>query len=152
MSRPRWDRDAETTRLDMNPADEPVRPIGPEPMVEEGVVDPDLRRVRAVRAINAVINIVCGVFALVLAINIILVVAEANPNNGFASFIGSWASGISLGFNDLFTPGNEKVAVLLNHGLAAIVWLIIGAVLTYAIRMLALPGPRRATRYRRVVH
>jgi hypothetical protein len=153
MSTPRWDRDrnVDPTRLDMHPADEPVRPGIPERMVEEGVVDPEFRRVRTVRIINAVINIICSLFALVLVIHIFLVLADANPNNGFASLIDSWSAAVSLGLRDLFTPGIDKLGVLLNDGLAAIVWLIIGAALTYAIRMFALPGPRRATRYRRVV-
>ena len=153
MTTQRWDRDRDVdpTRLDMHPADEPVPPRGPEPVVEEGVVDPDLKRVRTVRTVNAIIRIVCSLFAVVLAINIILVLAEANPDNGFASLIDSWSSAVSLGLRDLFTPANDKLAVLLNDGLAAIIWLIIGAALTYAIRMFALPGPRRATRYRRVV-
>jgi hypothetical protein len=152
MSTPRWDRDRDVdpTRLDMHPADDPVPPGGPEPVVEESVDDPALRRVRTVRIVNAVINLVCGLFALVLAIHIILVLAEANPSNGFASLINSWSSAVSLGLRDLFTPASDKLAVLLNDGLAALIWLIIGAALTYAVRMFALPGPRRVTRYRRV--
>jgi hypothetical protein len=121
-------------------------------MVEEGVVDPELRRVRTVRITNAIVNIVCGMFAVVLAIHIVLVLADANPNNGFASLIDSWSSAVSLGLRDLFTPAIDKIGVLLNDGLAAIVWLIIGAALTYAIRMFALPGPRRSRRYRITHH
>lgn len=139
-----WDR----TRLDMHPADDPV---APEPVVEDRVVDPQLRRIRVVRSVCAVITIVCGLFAGVLATHIILVIAEANPNNGFASFVDSWASGVSLGLGDLFTPGDEKLRVLFNEGLAAIAWLVIGAALRYVIRQFALPGPRRAVHYRRVV-
>jgi hypothetical protein len=84
-------------------------------------------------------------------VHIVLVLGSANMTNGFASFVDGWASGVRLGLNGLFTPGNAKIATLLNEGLAAILWLVIGGVLTYLIRRFALPGPRRMQRYRRVV-
>jgi hypothetical protein len=157
-------RDWERTRLDPYPAAEPVpaepRPDRPrdnyvedlrEPAVEEEYVDPRAGRVRTVRVVNTIINIVCGLFAVVLGLNIIMVLAEANPNNGFASLVDSWSGAVSLGLRGLFTPGNEKLATLLNDGLAALGWLLIAGVLTYAIRQFALPGPGRTTQYRRRV-
>jgi len=124
----------ERTRLDLNPADfpadEPVptpAPVNPamnqpvnQPMVEEEVVDSQARRVRVVRTVCTVINLICGLFAIVLGLHVLLVLFDANPNNGFASLINSWSGGISLGLRGLFTPDNEKLQVLLNDGLAAI--------------------------------
>jgi hypothetical protein len=149
MDRRDWERDR--TRLDVHPADDPdvVAPPVADPLVEDEFVDPDRRRVKVVRVVNTVINLVCGLFAIVLALHIILVLAEANPNNGFASLVDSWSSAVSLGLRGLFTPENEKLQVLLNDGLAALGWLVIAGVLTYAIRQFALPGPGRAAHYRR---
>jgi hypothetical protein len=146
---PEWDR----TRLDLNPAEDPPAPVA-QPVgsaVEEEVVDPRERRFRVVRTVCTIINLICGLFAVVLGLHIILVLAGANPHNGFASFVDGWAGAVSLGLSDLFAPGNAKLAVLFNEGLAAIIWLLIAAALTYAIRQFALPGPRRAVRYRRHV-
>lgn len=160
----------ERTRLDLNPADNPAdynpadypadepmpapapvnQPVH-QPMVEEQVVDSHARRVRVVRTVCTVINLVCGLFAIVLGLHVLLVLFDANPNNGFASLVNSWSGGISLGLRGLFTPDNEKLQVLLNDGLAAVAWLIIGAVSTYAIRQFALPGPRRTVQYRRQI-
>lgn len=151
MSTPRWDPDRDRTRLDLNPMDEPARPAAA-PMVEEETVDTHLRRERTVRRVCAAINLVCSIFAVVLALHIILVLFDANPNNGFAAFVDGWAGAVSLGLSGLFTPDSEKLQVLFNYGLAAIGWLLIAAALTYAIRQFALPGPRRTSRYRRVVH
>jgi hypothetical protein len=148
MDRRDWDR----TRLDLHPTDDPD--VVAEPanrLVEEEFVDPDRRRVRVVRTVNTIINLVCGLFAIVLALHIILVLAEANPRNGFASLVDSWSSAVSLGLRGLFTPDNAKLQVLLNDGLAALGWLLIAGVLTYAIRQFALPGPGRAGHYRRRV-
>jgi hypothetical protein len=145
MNSPDWDR----TRMDLHPADPLPEPGYAEPAVEEEVADPRLRRIRVVRIINAIINFVCGLFAVVLALHIVLVLGNANPHNGFASFVDSWSSAVSLGLRNLFTPDSLKLRVLFNDGLAAIVWLVIGAVLTYLIRQFALPGPRTSVQYRR---
>jgi hypothetical protein len=120
-------------------------------IVEEGVANPDYRRIRTVGLVCTVITVITATFAVVLGVHIVLVLGSANMANGFASFVDSWASGITLGLTGLFTPGNIKIATLLNEGLAAILWLVIGGVLTYLIRRVALPGPRRMQRYRRVV-
>jgi len=149
--RPEWEDDR--TRLDLSPADDPATPGAPvgQPLVQDEVVDPRMRRVRVVRTVCAIINLACSVFAVVLALHIVLVLAEANPRNGFASFVDSWSSAVSLGLRGLFTPDSQKLQVLFNDGLAAIAWLLIAWALTYAIRQFALPGPGHPVRYRRHV-
>jgi hypothetical protein len=97
-------------------------------------------RTRTVGLICMVVNIIGGLFAAVLAAHIIMVLGEANPSNGVASFVRGFASGVSLGFGTLFTPTSIKTAVLLNDGLAALVWLGLAAVVTMLIRRLALPA------------
>ena len=137
------------TRMDLHPMDDP-EPVAP--LVEdEEMLDPRAGRYRVVRRVCAVINLVAAVFAVVLGLHVLLVLADANQHNGFASFVDNFASAVSLGFRGLFTPASQKLAVLLNDGLAAIVWLLIGAALTYAIRQFSLPGPRSGVRYRRTV-
>lgn len=121
---------------------------GPHVERDEVVVEPD-GRLRAARVINGVIRLVTGLFALVLAIHIVLIAANANMGNAFAQFVEGWATAVNLGLSNLFTPGNEKLAVLLNEGIAAILWLIIGWVLTTLISRILFPGPERHVRYRR---
>ena len=164
--------DPDRTRLDPYPAADPPtvqhptasrmpepppvsapRAAGPygDEVVEEGVSNPDYRRIRAVNIVCTIINVITALFAIVLAVHIVLVLGSANMANGFASFVESWAANIRLGLSGLFTPDSVQLATLLNEGLAAILWLAIGALLTYLIRRFALPGPRRVQRYRRVV-
>jgi hypothetical protein len=127
-------------------------PLPDEPVVEQTeVVDDGYARIRAVRMVCTVISGICMIFAIVLAIHIFLVLGSANPDNGFAQFISGWAGAITLGLSNLFVTGSEKTQVLLNKGLAAILWLVIGAVLTAIIGRLALPSEARRIRYRRVV-
>ncbi|WP_436491896.1 hypothetical protein [Actinokineospora sp. HUAS TT18] len=127
------------------------QPPAEEQVVHERVEDTAASRSRAVSMVCAVINFLCGLFAVVLVIKIVLVLADANPSNGFASFIDGFAGAVSLGFEGLFTPASDKLAALFNYGAAAIVWLLIGAALTYLIRRFAQPGAHRSVRYRRTV-
>lgn len=121
-----------------------------EPVVEEVVErDDTYRKVRTVHTVCAVIDIVCWTFAIVLLVHIFLVVADANAANGFFQFVAGWANGITLGLDGLFTPDSPKIAVLFNEGLAAVLWLLIGALLTNLITRLALPVDHRRAWYRR---
>jgi hypothetical protein len=123
-----------------------------EPVVEEVVErDDTYRRARTVHTVCAVIDIVCWTFAIVLFVHIFLVLADANAGNGFFQFVAGWANGITLGLDGLFTSASEKVAVLLNEGLAALLWLLIGTLLTNLITRLALPVGHRRAWYRRTV-
>jgi uncharacterized membrane protein len=123
-----------------------------EPVVEEVVErDDTYRRARTVYTVCAVIDVVCWVFAIVLFVHIFLVVAEANAGNGFFQFVAGWAGGITLGLDGLFTTESPKTAVLFNEGLAALLWLLIGALLTNLITRLALPAEHRRAWYRKTV-
>ncbi len=128
----------------------PEQPYDPryEPAATEEVVERTPARLRIVRTVNALIHLLCAVFALVLAVHIVLVFGEANAANGFAHLISEWSAGVSLGLRDLFTPDSEKFRVFCNDGLAAVIWLVIGAVLTDVITRIGAPGPRRVW-YRR---
>jgi len=98
-------------------------------------------RARRIRVTCTIITAVCGLFAVVLVAQIIMVMGGANPANGVATFVRGWSDGVSLGFDNLFTPANATARVLFNNGLAALVWLGLGAVVTALIRRLALRGP-----------
>ncbi len=74
--------------------------------------------------------------ALALVIYILLFVFEASPENGITQFFRSLADGLSLGFRDLFTPDGEKTRVLVNYGLAAVFWLVAGAVVSRVVSRL----------------
>lgn len=89
---------------------------------------------RFVTLLAGVVRWVCLIFALILVLYIVFVVAEANKNNGIVEFIRDSAGNFTLGVGDLFTPSDPKLTVLVNYGIAAIIWLIIGAVGAKIIR------------------
>lgn len=147
-----YEPDPPTRRYDPAPPVDPAYRDPQEEVVHERTEDSHASRIRTVRIITSLVSFITGLFAVVLAINIVLVLAGANPDNGFAAFIGDFAGAVSLGFDGLFTPESEKLAVLLNHGLAAIVWLLIGAAVNFLVRRFALPtGANRTVSYRRTI-
>jgi hypothetical protein len=77
------------------------------------------------------------IVAVVLVIRVVLTVGGANPANGITSFITGWSDRFAWGFQDLFTPTDGKLRVLVNYGLAALCWLVVSAVLVRIIRAFA---------------
>ncbi|MFO7190680.1 MULTISPECIES: hypothetical protein [Thermocrispum] len=107
---------------------------------EEEIVELPDSRIRVIRIVNTLIRFLTGLFALVLVLHIVLVAAGANFGNAFASFVRSFADAVSLGLNNLFTFTNDSLELAANQGLAAVLWLIIGAALTALITGIFLPG------------
>lgn len=74
------------------------------------------------------------IFAAILVIDVIFVVASANPDNGIVSWIRGWADTLAIGFRDLFEPSDAKLRVLVNYGSAALFWLIVSSILSRLVR------------------
>lgn len=72
--------------------------------------------------------------AVVLVLQVIFVVGSANPANAIVSWVRGWAEIFALGFGDLFEPGDAKLRVLVNFGIAALFWLIVSGIAARIIR------------------
>lgn len=94
-------------------------------------------RAQVVGVVAGVVRWVGLIFALILAIHVVLTMGNANPLNGITSFFAGWADPLALGFKSLFTPSDEKLRVLINYGLAAVFWLVVSSVVVRLIRRLA---------------
>jgi len=90
-----------------------------------------------VGVVASVVRWIGLVFALILAVHVLLTVGNANPTNGITTFFATTADWFVLAFRNLFTPDNVKLRVLVNYGLAALFWLVVSAVLSRLIRRLA---------------
>lgn len=77
-----------------------------------------------------VISIVFGLIALIILLHLAFVLLEANAGNPLVSFIADLANWFSWLFRDMFTIDDPKVRAVVNYGLAALVYLLIGGVLT----------------------
>ena len=91
-------------------------------------------RATTVRWASSVASIGSAVFAVVLALHIVFVVFDANDANPLVTFVASMADGLVVFFRDLFTPEDDRVGVLVNYGLAAIFWLIVGRIVIALLR------------------
>jgi|SRR5690349_14157534 hypothetical protein len=101
-----------------------------------------------------VVWVVCVAAAVVLAAGALCIALKANPDNALVKFILQTADKLDLG---VFSRGKDGVAhfkghthealtknALVNWGLAAVVWLVVGRVLERIIRPSA-PAPGRAS-------
>jgi hypothetical protein len=93
------------------------------------------RKVLTVAA--SVIRILTVVFAAILVVHVVLSVAGANPSNGITIFFRDLADNLTLGIGDLFLPASESLKIILNYGLAAVVWIAIGIVVSKLLNALA---------------
>lgn len=94
---------------------------------------------RARVAVAQAVWAACALLALVLAIGALLVaIDQTNESNGLVSFILDLADGVDLGVFDrndgVMTFETQAANALVNWGLAAVVWLIVGRVLERLIR------------------
>ncbi len=77
------------------------------------------------------------VAAAILVLYIVLVVFKANPRNVIVRDIREIARPLAWVFKDLFTPKSYRLRVLVNYGIAAIVYLLVGRLI---VRVLNLGG------------
>jgi hypothetical protein len=89
---------------------------------------------RAARLLAGLVRLACGLAALILVAHVVLTMGDANPDNGITTFVAGWADRLAPGFRDLFTPGDASLRVLVNYGTAALVWLVVGAIITRVLR------------------
>lgn len=88
-----------------------------------------------------IIWLVCVVCALLLAIGALLVALKANESNDLVAFVKDAASAVDLGVFDrkdgIFKFDGDNATTknaLVNWGLGAVVWLVVGRVLDRLVR------------------
>lgn len=74
--------------------------------------------------------------AAIQVVHVLLTVGGANPGNVLTVFFAGAAEPLALAFRDLFTPADAALRVLVNHGLAALFWLVVSGVAARLVRRL----------------
>lgn len=92
---------------------------------------------RVVTFLAWAVRVATRLAALVLVLYAVFAVFEANPANVWYQFVASVAARLSLGLANLFQFADDRWTTLVNYGLAAVVWLIIGSVVASLIRRAA---------------
>src|SRR5690242_18844038 len=93
-------------------------------------------RVRGSSLISRIVSAVFYIIAVVLILHIVFVLVGANTDNGLVSAVKDLAGTLAWGFKSLFSNANIKLQTFVNYGLAALVYLAIGAVLHRLLRNL----------------
>jgi hypothetical protein len=93
-------------------------------------------RTRIAAVLAALIRIVGGLFVLILVAHVVLTLGDANPANTIARFVAYWANRLQLGFRGLFTPADARVRIVVDYGIAAVVWLVVTWLLVRLVRRL----------------
>jgi hypothetical protein len=87
-------------------------------------------------SLGRIIQLIFLVIAIIIIAHIIFVLLGANPGNTIVSTDADWAGTLASWFKNLFTPNNYKLAVTLNYGLAALVFLVVGRLLGEGVERL----------------
>ncbi|WP_189129470.1 hypothetical protein [Wenjunlia tyrosinilytica] len=83
-----------------------------------------------------VIRVVADIMALILGLWILMYVLDANRANDLVSFVRDAANWLAGWSHDLFTMDTDWLRVLLNYGLPAVVYLLIGHALAARVSRL----------------
>ncbi|MEV0705549.1 hypothetical protein AB0I53_47620 [Saccharopolyspora sp. NPDC050389] len=84
--------------------------------------------------IGRLIQVFTALISLVFVLHIIFVVTGANQENDFVAFTYGTAKFFVLGLGDVFTPGDATIGVILNYGLAALIYLFAGRIIARALK------------------
>ena len=85
-------------------------------------------------AAATLVRVLAMIICVLLALHIAFVVFSANDDNAIVRTVNDWADWFAWRFRDIFVPKDERVGVLVNYGIAAVVYLIVGRVVAGLIR------------------
>jgi hypothetical protein len=92
------------------------------------------RRADRTTVIANTIRVATALIALVFVLHIVFTLFGANPNSGVVAFVYGTARVFVFGFGDVFTPGDATIGLIVNYGLAAVVYLVVGRVIHRTLR------------------
>jgi hypothetical protein len=80
--------------------------------------------------LTRVIGLVLSIVVAIIVAGILLVVLKANPSNSIVSEVHSWARRLAGPFDGIFSFRSANAAIAVNWGIAAAVYVFIGALIT----------------------
>jgi hypothetical protein len=76
------------------------------------------------------VQLVLGAVVLVVLAGILLALLKANPGNGVVSEVHGWGRWLVGPFNGMFSFHRARVAVAVNWGIAAVIYLFAGGLIS----------------------
>jgi uncharacterized membrane protein YraQ (UPF0718 family) len=96
---------------------------------------------RVFTLIATVVRVVCSIIAALIVVHAVFVLFEANPDNLLVEFTTGWRDTFGWFTKDLFQPSNAKIGEAINDALAALIWVVVGMLLSKVIVRFA-PAPK----------
>jgi len=84
---------------------------------------------RGAGLLSRVVRLVVSVVVVIIVAGILLVLLKANPSNSIVSQVHDWARSLAGPFDGIFTFHNAHVAIAVNWGVAAVVYLFVGGLI-----------------------
>jgi uncharacterized membrane protein len=75
------------------------------------------------------VRLVVSVIVLIIVIGIVLVLLKANLTNSIVSTVHGWARSLAGPFDGIFSLHNARIAIAVNWGIAAAVYLLVGGLI-----------------------
>ena len=88
---------------------------------------------RAFDLLATIVRVVCSVIAALIVVHAVFVLFEANPANQLVTFTAGWRDTFGWFTKDLFTPSDPKIAEAVNDALAALIWVVVGSLVSKLI-------------------
>ena len=79
------------------------------------------------------VQVAVSIVVLIIVAGILLVVLKANPANSIVSDVHEWARSLAGPFDGMFSFHSANVAIAVNWGIAAVVYLIVGGLIARLI-------------------
>jgi hypothetical protein len=79
------------------------------------------------------LHLVVSIIVLIIVAGILLVLLKANPTNSIVSEVHDWARSLAGPFDGMFSFHNPNVAIAVNWGIAAVVYLFVGGLIARLI-------------------
>jgi hypothetical protein len=76
-----------------------------------------------------VVRLIVGIIVLIIVAGIVLVLLKANPTNTVVTDVHDAARWFAGPFDGIFSFHNARVAIAVNWGLAAVVYLFVGGLI-----------------------
>jgi hypothetical protein len=92
---------------------------------------------RVFTLLATVVRVACSVIAALIVIHAVFVLFEANPDNLLVEFTTVWRDTFGWFTKNLFAPSDPKIAEAINDGLAALIWVVVGNLVSKLIVRLA---------------
>jgi hypothetical protein len=88
---------------------------------------------RVFSILATVVRVAASVIAALIVAHAVFVLFEANPANPLVEFTAGWRDTFGWFTKNLFTPSDPKIAEAINDGLAALIWVVVGSLLSKLI-------------------